>query len=246
MGNTQPVANVKINTFGDSITAGAHSYQTMDSSYAANVDRFPCSGKNPQSWYQYYMYRYLNARSIETSIPDYGIGGELVSQICGRMYYGLPATYITVMAGTNDVLSADYSNPNINTVLASHIIGTYKKTLPNVSAYQVDVLKSIKPVFFVCTIPPIAASVPIAPGLDVTKATSAIEYVNSQLKAYVASLNDPASYVLVDTNNNLKGPDNHYIPGLCISDGIHLSEDGYEVTGETIAQKIFEKYYGKI
>jgi lysophospholipase L1-like esterase len=204
-----------------------------------------CVGRQPQTWYQYYMYRYLKTRSIETSIPDYGIGGQVVAQICERMYTNLPATYITVMAGTNDVLRANYSDPNVNATLATHIIDTYKNTLPGIMDYQANALHYPKPAIFICTVPPLAAQVPIAPDVDVAKATSAIEYVNSQIKAYVAGLGDP-NYVLVDTNRNLKGPDNHYIPGLCVSDGIHPSEDGYEVIGDTIAQKIFEKYYGKI
>src|SRR5690349_9842513 len=90
---------VVIATFGDSITDVSSYGRVMD-----YWQLFPFG-------YQATMYSDLRRScSMETRIRNFGIGGQTASQVCNRLPMGVPADYVTILAGINDVNLAVYSN----------------------------------------------------------------------------------------------------------------------------------------
>ena len=219
-----PYVNINIATLGDSLTDSGYYGKVMD--YSSNLI----------NWYQYFMYQQLKTRNIESSILDLGVGGQVISQICNRILSASPSTYITIMAGTNDILSADFSDPNVNENLAAHIISIYKQKIPEVILYQ-NVTFGYSPIVIICTIPPVGDGPSVLP---LGRITEAINFVNCELKKFAE--NNP-DVLLCDTNRSLKGINDRFIRGLCVEDNIHFTETGKLVCGQTIANSIIEHYY---
>ncbi len=232
MGNScscNKVPTITVSTLGDSLTQSGYPFQRMD-----------CGCNKPTNWYQYYMYNYLLVRNVESSILNLGIGGQTISQICDRILSAVPSTYITIMAGTNDVLTADYTDPSVNENLAKHVIDTYALRIPQVIAKQVSE-GFPAPIIIICTIPPVGPSITLGNGTLAQK-TDAIEFVNNAIRDYVKNTIS-SSVILCDTNRYLKGQNNLFLPGLYLTDNLHFSMNGFIVCGEAIAQTIIEHYY---
>ena len=230
MGNccsNPPAIDISISTLGDSLTDNGYYGQIMD----YNIKH--------TNWYQFFMYEELKTRNIESVIIDLGIGGQTITQICNRILSAVPATYITILAGTNDVASANYSDPSINEKLATHIIETYKQKIPEVIQYQKST-SGFAPIVIVCTIPPVGD---VESTLPLGKMSEAIDYVNEKLKVFIENWEEYPNVLLCDTNRSLKGTNGRFIPGLCVQDGIHFTENGKLVCGQTIANTIIENYY---
>jgi lysophospholipase L1-like esterase len=88
---------VDVATFGDSMTDGGHSGETLD-----------CT-----SWsgfgYQQYMRKRLQ---VNARIRNFGIGGQTSAQVAARITSTLQTDYLVFFAGTNDVWTWDSSSSN--------------------------------------------------------------------------------------------------------------------------------------
>jgi lysophospholipase L1-like esterase len=218
--------NLTISTIGDSLT---------DSGQYGTVVR--CGSEIPDC-YQYYTYKYLKGRDLNTLVRNLGISGQTISQICGRMNSTVPANYTVSMGGTNDVWRANYSSPSVNDTLANRVIGMYNNTIFNTIAYQQS-LGHAPPVFVICSIPPFGrVTAPISYNASIP---NTIKHVNAALKAYVEGLNNP-DIVFCDVHEAMSTDGVYMTPGLCVADGVHFTLAGDQVMGETVAQAIWNHY----
>lgn len=215
---------LRISTIGDSLTDSGHRNDVMG------------AGKKRDDWYQYYLYHYLIARNISSSIHNYGISGQIVEQICSRFNDTIPADYIVSMAGTNDLWRANYSESDINRTLADRIIGFYKSTILRTIELQSQ-NNHPGPIIIICSIPPVG-NVSTLP----EKMASAIEFVNTELKTYLISLNR-SDVLFCDVNKAMRDSQKNMINGLATPDGVHFSKFGKKVCGEAIGQTIFNNFY---
>ena len=221
--------DLTISTIGDSLTDSGHNgdvvqYSTME------------FGSVLENCYQYYTYKYLKTRQLETRVQNFGISGQTVSQICGRFNTTVPADYIVCMAGTNDVWRANYSTPGINAILATRVIDIYNATIFGTIAYQQS-RGHAAPVIILCSIPPFGNVSP--PTLYVP---GAIRHVNAALKAYVQGLNR-SNILFCDVYATMSNAAGWMIDGLYWPDGVHFNPTGDQVAGEAIAQVISNHNY---
>ena len=218
---SQIAIDIKISTIGDSLT---------DSGYYGDTMKHGVANEN---WYQYYLFQYLEERMIESSIKNWGIGGQITSQICGRFNETVPADYIVSMAGTNDLWQADYTIPNINAELATMIIGFYNNTIFNTIEYQIDQGKE-SPIIIICSIPPISDGQSFM--------GQGIFSVNEEIRQYVVNLNR-TDIIFCDVHQSMRDTNNDMLDGLATPDGVHFTKMGKLVCGEAIAQAIATHYY---
>ncbi len=216
--------DLTISTIGDSLT---------DSGHYASVIQY---GVEMEDCYQYYTYKYLKVRNLETRVRNLGIGGQTISQICGRLNDTVPADYIVCMGGTNDVWRANYSTPGINDVLAAYIVGTYNGTILSTIAYQQN-LGYDPTTLVICSIPPFGDVSPAFLPIN-----GAIQYVNAALEAYVQGLNR-TDVLFCDVYAAMSTGAGWMVDGLCRADGVHFTEAGDQVAGEVVAQVISSNYY---
>ena len=218
--------DLTISTIGDSLTQGGEWMVTVG------------YGSYYPDCYQYYVYQYLHVRGLETQVKDLGIGGQIISQICGRFNTTVPANYIVCMAGTNDVFRANYSEPEaeVDANLSAHIIATYNATIFNTIAYQ-ESLGKAAPVLILCSIPPLAKL--NGGNIDLY---DAIRSVNAAIKNYVQTLNR-TNILFCDMYAAVSNQSGWMIPSICKSDGVHFNNIGDQVEGEAIAKVICDNYY---
>jgi len=216
--------NLRISTIGDSLTDSGHRGDIM------------CAGKKRDDWYQYYLYHYLLARNIPSTIQNYGISGQITEQICARFKDTIPSDYLVSMAGTNDLWRANYSEPDIYRTLADRIIGFYKSVIIPTIESQANMGRPGL-IILICSIPPVGkvSSLP-------EKMAGAIDFVNNELKTYVMGLNR-SDVLFCDVNLGMRNASKYMIDGLAVPDGVHFEKFGKKVCGETIGQVIFSKYY---
>jgi lysophospholipase L1-like esterase len=216
--------DLTISTIGDSLTDSGH--------YGSLVEY----GIIMEDCYQYYTYKYLKVRNLETRVRNLGIGGQTVAQICGRFNETVPANYIVCMAGTNDMWRADYSAPGINDTLANHIIDTYNDTIFGTITYQQS-LGYAPAIIVICSIPSFGNINP--PFLYIPEG---IQYVNTALESYIQGLNR-TDVLFCDVHKAMSTEAGWMINGLCVADGVHFTEAGDQVMGEAVAQVISYNYY---
>jgi lysophospholipase L1-like esterase len=216
--------DIQISTIGDSLTQGGHKGIVMG------------YGKEYPNCYQNYLYEYLSERNIESQVRNFGISGQITSQICNRFNETVPAEYIVSMSGTNDIWRANYSNSSVNQTLADLIITKYNQTITGTISFQ-TALNYSSPKVIICSVPPVG-DVKTLP----SEMNGAILYVNAKLELFVESLNS-SNIVFCDVNKNMRNSDNYLIEGLGTADGVHFTQLGNLVCGEAISQCIFEQYY---
>ena len=153
-------ASLFIDTYGDSITdQGSYGTQTSHCDYQRNN-------------YQRHLYDYLLLRGVESVISNFGIGGQLITQICNRYLYAFTsAKYIIFMAGTNDVLSGGPQN------ITELILSQYARILNG------------KKHIFICSIPPVARHNDIIPGKS-EELSKVIVNVNDSLEQFLRHRHD--------------------------------------------------------
>lgn len=205
-------ATFTADTYGDSITAMGSTYGAVTNSNAQ---------RNADNNYQPFLYQYLRTRSIQSVLRNFGVGGELVHEICDRIRYApslLPN--VILMAGTNDVLSGTGSNSSDN--------------FQNIISQFYDVTSKYKDTqFFICSIPPLSS-------IYATRAPAVVR-ANTAIQTFTEKTNNT---VFCDIHAHLSGFHHLYFQNAALTlDGIHLTRQGNEILGQAIGSCIVKHYY---
>jgi len=208
-----------VHTYGDSITDAGTYGNVMDYS-----ERFNLYTNN----YQRHFYQYLHARNVETSVLNFGVGGQLTDQIVSR-YLAISTitprnTTLIFMSGTNNVLGYVLTHGYLNaTYITDTIIHEYKKMLYTANERGHRVI--------ICSIPPMSKNTI----LTHTDIADGIVEINARLSEFAQEMFCDTHKELVEHPQNL-----YYIKGISM-DGIHLYARGNRILGQTIAQCILNK-----
>jgi lysophospholipase L1-like esterase len=189
--------------------------------------------------YQASMYSDLRRTcGIETKIRNFGIGGQTASQVCNRLLLGVPADYVTILAGINDVNLAVYNNNNATTMdkLSMSIVQTVNQGINTLRSVQSTV------VIVIGTIPPFFA-LGAAWGHPESK-RDAIEYINDHLRALVRRWNN-TNIILADVYSEMVASGGWRVPGCCSSDQLHFTDEANVICGHTFARAIRLHWFGR-
>lgn len=217
---------VKISTIGDSLTEGGVRGAIISDSKTV----IPMC-------YQSWTYNWLKAKGLSVEIRNYGIGGQIVNEICGRfeITVSLPTDYIVTMGGTNDLWRFSDTAPNIEVEIAEDIIEKYHMAIPKAIKLQQD--KGLPaPTVVVCSVPPFGNVKNLPKNVQ-----TAVKYVNSELEKMVIVWKNP-SIIFCDMHKAMRNDKFFMRDGLAILDGVHFTLEGNQTCGEAIAQVIYAHY----
>jgi lysophospholipase L1-like esterase len=213
---------ITISTIGDSLTEG-----NVREAIIGDEISLP-------NTYQFWTYKRLKELGIASKIINFGIGGQIIGEICQRFVkLVVPADYIILMGGTNDVWRYCESAEGIEKEIAEEALELYEDVIKGAFAAQEADGKE-KPVIFVNAIPPVgdAKSAP-------KKMKSAILYVNQEFERFVTEMKDD-HVVFCDVHKAMRNDDLYMKEGLTIEDGVHFTTKGNYELGFAVANRIQE------
>ncbi|MHA1728118.1 MAG: SGNH/GDSL hydrolase family protein [Promethearchaeota archaeon] len=214
---------LKISTIGDSITRGL-----FDANLTSQGEWLPYT-------YQYYLWKCLRDMGNNSEVFNYGIPGQLVSEICARINQTIPADIIIIMGGTNDVLRLTNLTPDIEIKMTESIIEFFNQTIFEIEEFQISIGLS-PPLIILNAIPPLGDVF-----LFTDRTHDLILYINQELESFITDLNR-TNVIFCDVHEAMRNKNNYLDSGLGLFEGIHFTQAGYQICGETIAQCIFEYY----
>jgi lysophospholipase L1-like esterase len=214
---------ITISTIGDSLTEGSIRASIIGDNY---IQMPNC--------YQGWTYNWLHHQGMSTEIRNYGIGGQIIEEICGRIAVtvSLPTDLIVIMAGTNDLWRYSDMDPDIEKEISEAQLERYREIIPKV--VQLQTKKGLSPpMFVICSIPPFG-NVKMLP----KNVQKAVKFVNSELEKFVVAWKE-SPIMFCDVHKAMRGDDFFMREGLAIADGVHFTIDGNKACGEAIAKCIF-------
>jgi len=218
MAQTKPII---IKTIGDSLTEGNGRESVL--------------GKNPQipGQYQNWLYHAMIQNGFDVEVTNYGIGGQLIHEICGRMNICTPANFIITMGGTNNVWRYSGLGEEIYEDMWQELWEQYTTAIPKVIDTQKKQTGHI-PIVIINAIPPIGETPRLAKTMQGT-----LLYINEKLEKAVQAWNK-SNVVFCDVHKAMRLPNMYANPKLVVADGVHFTPEGNRVVGETVAKKIIE------
>lgn len=207
---------IKIATFGDSLTQGNP----------------PPNCEHPGT-YQHFMVKILEKEGWMINSVNWGIGGQLMGQISVRIPQALPVDIISITGGTNDVWRYSNFDEEMSKEVREGIIEEMNRAIdlvingPNGNKTQI-ILCSTPPI-----LPSIAASV--AASDNVIKVRPMIEALAKRRNVYYCDI-----FASMQDNNGRARKE------LVVPDGVHFTQEGNKVFGETLGKKIIEIIERKI
>ena len=216
-----PNKTYKIVTIGDSLTEGSGRQSVLS--------------QNPSmpNTYQHYLYYALKKKGIDTEIHNFGIGGQVINQICERFSTTVPADIIITMGGTNDVWRFSEAALGVEKDMAEDILEQYKSSIDKAVSKQKSMGKP-EPLVIINSIPPIGNVTTVPKNMF-----NCLMTVNATLQDYVKTVKNP-KLMYCDTHVTMAGKDHYMRPGLFVPDGVHFTEEGNRACGEGIAQFLFK------
>lgn len=212
----------KIVTIGDSLTEG-----NGRGSILSTEPHMP-------NTYQHYLYHRLRKLGIECEVHNFGIGGEVISQICARFPTTVPADIIVTMGGTNDTWRFSDTVAGVETEMAEDIISQYAPTIEGVMQKQ-EAMGKGKPIIIVNSIPPVGNVSTIPKNM-----WNCINIVNQELRKFVEA--SPAFVTghlqFCDVHSAMAQADKYMRQGLSVPDGVHFTTEGNRACGEAVADFI--------
>lgn len=212
-----------ISTIGDSLTEGG----IRESIIGDNKIHLP-------NCYQSWAYNWLHNQGISAEVRNYGIGGQIIEEICGRIAItvSLPTDYVVIMAGTNDLWRYSDMAPEIEVEISDSQIERYQEIIPK--TVQLQTSKGLPPpIFVICSIPPFGNVKTLPKNVQ-----KAVKFVNSELEKFVKGWNS-SPILFCDVHKAMRNGDFFMHDGLAIADGVHFTVDGNKTCGEAIAKSIF-------
>jgi lysophospholipase L1-like esterase len=211
----------KIATIGDSLTEG-------------NA-RGAVLSENPSlpNTYQHYLFHRLKSHGIQTEIWNWGIGGQVISQICDRLDSVAPADVVLCMGGTNDTWRFSESVEGVEDEMSEDIIDWYQRSIPRLMNKHEE-LGLPRPLLIINAIPPIGNVKSIPKNMQ-----NCILNVNRDLAKFVKELNNP-NVKFFDIHTAMAGSDRYMRPGLTVLDGVHFTELGNQTCGEAMADNLVQ------
>ncbi len=211
---------ILISTIGDSLTEGnAKEAVISDQPFFPNL-------------YQSYTYNLLNEYGINCSIKNFGIGGEIINQICARFKKTVPAHIIVAMGGTNDVWRYADLAPGIEEEIGESLLDLYQKSVEGAFNLQKEYKDMDPPYVFICSIPPFG-NVSTLP----KNAQNSILHINAQIKSWIEEQNND-HILFCDVHKAMSNQERYMRKGLCIPDGVHFTKEGNKVCGVAIGRCI--------
>jgi lysophospholipase L1-like esterase len=212
-------------TYGDSITDVGSYGNVMDKNQL-----FPFG-------YQATMYRELKQMGIQSKIYNYGIGGQYAQQIVDRLPASVPAHYITILAGINDVNNADYaSSVNATQILADSIVQSMTDGVNGVLSQRPPETKIV-----IGTVPPFCAR-----GLwgQLEAKRDAIVYINERLRSLVATWNS-TRVLLADVFADMAQDDGWRLEACCPQDRLHFTPQADIICGQAFSRAMRRDWLSK-
>jgi len=206
-------------TFGDSITDVGSYGKVMDQ------NQFPFG-------YQATMYTEFKQMGIQSKIHNYGIGGQVVRQIVDRLPMSVSADYITILAGINDVNTADYaSSVNATQILTDSITQTMTDGVNSVLAHRPPETKVV-----IGTIPPFCT---LGAWGQLEAKRDAIVYINKRLRLLVSAWNS-TRILLADVFADMAtdGEDGWRLERCCPQDRLHFTPQANIICGQAFSRAI--------
>lgn len=212
-----------IKTIGDSLTEGSGRESVL--------------GKNPRipGQYQSWLYHAMIQKGFDVEVTNFGIGGQLIHEICGRFNVCTPADFIITMGGTNNVWRYSGLGEEIYEDMWQELWEQYTMAIPKAITAQKKQNGEI-PIVLINAIPPIGDN----PRLQKTMQGTLL-YINKKLEQAIKAWNKP-NVIFCDVHKAMRISDSNMYadPKLVVADGVHFTPEGNRVCGECIAQKIME------
>jgi lysophospholipase L1-like esterase len=208
-----------VSTFGDSITDVGSYGSVMDQNQL-----FPFG-------YQATMYTEFKQMGIQSKIHNYGIGGQFARQIVDRLPTSVPADYITILAGVNDVNTADYVVENATQILTDSIVQTMTDGVNSVLTQRPPETKVV-----IGTIPPFCTR----GGWGQLEAKrDAIVYINKRLRSLVVAWNN-TRILLADVFSDMviDDGDGWRLEVCCPQDRLHFTPQADIICGQAFSRAI--------
>ena len=177
----------------------------------------------------------VSSKKYSVEVRNYGIGGQLMSQICARFSETIPADIIMVMGGTNDV----WRYAELGDDMDEEIFDDMKDNLQNFVLPQIQEQQKMgvpPPIIFICTIPPFGRSSALP-----KNHLQIIPSINKKLEAFVNQLNNP-QVKFADLHKDMIDSEGYFEDPLCVPDGVHFTPAGNRRCGSLMAERINDYY----
>jgi lysophospholipase L1-like esterase len=212
MSDTEQRGLLKVVTMGDSLTQGG-------------VPPEHRHGNTTQ--YQWFMYKFLKDQGIGVDIWNLGIGGQTIGQIVNRISPALPANFVTIMGGTNDIWHFIAAMEGHEDEIIDGIIEEITRGIHMVK--NNPACKNTRTI--ICSMPPF--------GEVKTLPNSAFGTLN-KTNALVEQLCKKEEAIFCDVNKAMRIDDRMKFArqDLVVADGVHFTVAGNQACGEAIARCI--------